>query len=265
MNGQAARWELPAAESQVLLSGPETNDDWVLKAALLELLVRGVLRLFPGEHGRFLRRKVDMVALVSRLEAAHVPTLHAVISAYAKTQDLAQGVPVSDLARVVLMHYRARPRFTGGYVQEVILPALAERGLFSRESDGRAQLFGAEGWFLTRSGLEALVALRTMLETARQSFAAWAGSDQARAGAFIESAGAAVLLLDDVIAALPRLREQRTRDRSVATSAAGAFALNSLLGVFGPGTSDGLESANRVISVRVDEAWRLLNVGRGGE
>lgn len=264
MNEQTTRWELPAAESQVLLSGPETNDDWVLKAALLELLVRGVLRLFQREHG-LVRRKVDMVALVSRLEAAHVPTLHAVINPYAKAQDLAQGVPISDLARVVLMHYRARPRFTGGYVQEVILPALAERGLFSRESDGLAQLFGAEGWFLTRSGLETLVALRTMLETARQSFAAWVGSDQARAGAFIESAGAAVLLMDDVIAALPRLREQRSRDRSVATSAAGAFALNSLLGVFGPGTSDGLESANKVISARVDEAWRLLHVGRGGE
>jgi hypothetical protein len=265
VNERTTRWELPAAESQVLLSGPETNDDWVLKAALLELLVRGVLRLFQGEHGRFVPRKVYMVALVNRLEAAHVPTLQAVINTYAKAQDLAQGVPISDLVRVVLMHYRARPRFTGGYVQEVILPALAERGLFSRESDGRAHLFGADGWFLTRSGLDALVVLRTMLETARQSFAAWAGSDHARAGAFIESAGAAVLLMDDVIAALPRLREQRSRDRSIATSAAGALALNSLLGVFGPGTSDGLESANRVISAGVDDAWRLLYVSRGGE
>lgn len=265
MNGQTKHWELPAAESQVLLSGPETNDDWVLKSALLELLVRGALRLFSGAHGRLRPRKREMVALVSGREVAHVPTLQAVIDAYETPQALAQGVPVSDLARVVLMHYRARPRFTGGYVQEVILPALAERGLFSRESDARAQLLGSEGWFLTRSGLAALVALRTMLETARQSFGAWVGSDPARADAFIESAGGAVLLMDDVIAALPRLREQRSRDRSVATSAAGAFALTSLLGVFGPGTSDGLESASRVISARVDEAWRLLHVGRGGE
>lgn len=265
MNEQTGRWELPAPESQVLLSGPETNDDWVLKAALLELLVRGALRLISGKHGRFVRQKGEMVALVSGREAAGVPTLHAVINAYADAQALAQGVPVSELARAVLMRYRERPRFTGGYVQEVVLPALRERGLFSREADARVQLLGAEGWFLTRSGLATLVALRTMLATARQSFGAWVGSDQARAGAFIESAGAAVFLMDDVIAALPRLREDRSRDRTVATSAAGASALIPLLGGFGPSSSDGLESANRVISAGVDEAWLLLRRGRGGE
>jgi hypothetical protein len=265
VNQQTGRWELPAPESQVLLSGPETNDDWVLKAALLELLVRGVLRLISGKHGRFVRRKGEMVALVSGREAAGVPTLHAVINAYPDAQALTQGVRVSEMARAVLMHYRERPRFTGGYVHEVVLPALGERGLFSREADARAQLLGVEGWFLTRSGLAALVALRTMLATARHSFGAWVGSDQARAGAFLESAGAAVFLMDDVIAALPQLREQRSRNRTVATSADGPFGLTGMLGLFGPGTSDGLESANRVINAGVDEAWLLLRRGRGGE
>ena len=202
--------------------------------------------------------------LKSALGAARVPTLHAVIDAYPKPQALAQGVPVSDLARAVLMRYRERPRFTGGYVQEVVLPALAERGLFSRESDVRVRLLGADGWFLTRSGLVSLVALRTMLATARQSLGEWVGRDQARADAFIEAAGAAVLMMDDVIAALPRLREQRSRGQT-ATTGAGAFALTALLGGFGPGTLDGLELANRVISSGVDEAWLLLRRGRGGE
>jgi hypothetical protein len=265
VNEQTKRWELPAPESQVLLSGPETKDDWVLKAALLELLVRSSLRLISAEHGRFLRGKRELVALVMGRAAAEFPTLQAVIDAYPKPQALAQGVPVGHLARAVLIRYRERPRFTSGYAQEIVLPALADRGLFSREADVRVQLLGAEGWFLTRAGLAALVALRTMLATARQSFGAWVGSDQARAGAFIESAGAAVLLMDDVIAALPRLREQRSRDHTVATSAAGAFALTALVGGFGPGTSDGLESANRVIGAAVDWAWLLLRRGHGGE
>ena len=263
MNEQTGRWELTAAESQVLLSGPETTDDWALKAALLELLVRGALRLFYG-HGR-LGRTHEMLAPIVRLEATPFPTLRAVIETYAQLKAPAQGVPVNHLARAVLIRYRERPRFTGGYVQEVVLPALAERGLFSRERDVRVGLLGAEGWFLTRSGLAALVALRTMLATARQSFGAWVASDQDRAGAFIGSAGAAVLLMDDVIAAVPRLRQQGPPDHTTTMGAVSAFGLSALLGAFGPGTSDGLESANKVISAGVDQAWLVLRRSHGGE
>jgi hypothetical protein len=267
MKDGAPRWELSAPESQILLSGPETRDDWALKAALLELVVRGGLRLSTSESSGILRRKrAHVLVLVKNSDLAAIAALRGVLDAYPQPRlhSNRTAVAVGDLARAVFTRYQKAP--SGGYVNEILLPALDERGLFSREADPRLRLAGAGGWFLTQRGLAALVELRSLLASAREAFGAWLDRDHPRADAFLQTAGPATLLMDDAIAALGRLRERSSAEphaRNVAASSAGAFSLGALAGVFGPGLSDGLDGANKVINAGVDEVWRALHRSSG--
>lgn len=279
----ARRWELSAPESQVLLTGPETTGDLALKAALLELVVRRVLRLASVEYLRLLvfKGRADVlvrdVTLPPREGREQSPdpsasrALQVVLDAYRNPRtypDGTIGCPVEKFAHAVLTRW---PR---GYVHGGVFPALERRGLFAWEG------FGPVGVVLTAEGFAALADLRALLATGRGAFRAWVIDDPERARAFVDLAGPALLLLDDLTPALRKIgrsgigdsgfdecqheRDRRT-ERANLPPTAGAFTVAALAGQFGPGPSDGLDSASFAIAAGVDRAWEALRRASSGD
>ena len=59
-------------------------------------------------------------------------------------------------------------------------------------------------------------------------------------------------------------RDRRT-ERANLPPAAGAFSVAALAGQFGPGPSDGLDSASFAIAAGVDRAWEALRRASSGD
>jgi hypothetical protein len=266
------RWELSAPESQVLLTGAETDNSWALKPALLELVVRRALRLVSVKHRRFLVfSTVSNILVPDRsLDQSTSRSLRVVMEAYPKPRAYAggiAGVPVEKLAQEVFTKHRA----DGGYVQAVVLPSLEQRGLFTHERSLRLGLSDTTRWELTLQGVAALADLRAIMETGRRSIREWVNHDPTRAKAFVEMAGASLLLMGDLIPEVQRLRSWASYGLDKSSSArreleglgANAFSLVALGEQFGPGESDGLDAAFHTIAEGVDRAWDDLH-RRGG-
>jgi hypothetical protein len=274
------KWELSAPESQVLLWGAETSDAWALKPALLELVVRRVLRLGSVEDRRYFLFPT-VVNVLSR-GPGEVPddcrALEVVVAA--KPASLRsysggiQGVSVEKLAQEVFRRYLRRVRVrTGvfrwqrteaGYVRSEVLPELERRGLYARERPERGV---AERWTLTLRGKTALADLRTLMAIGRGSFGAWVDHDPARAAACVERAGTALLLIGGLGPSLERLAQWEANGGAAGRmpdDTADAFRAGALAGTFGPGPFDGLDAAAFTIGEAVDRAWDELHRRGGG-
>jgi hypothetical protein len=278
------RWKLSAPESVVLLWGPETGDAWTLKVALLELIVRKVLRLVSVKHRRLLifpTRSNVLIRGPGRIPPAS-RSLRAVLDAYPTPRiypDGTVGVPVDRLAREVFARYLRGGSVRegeitwswpgGGYVQAVVLPALERRGLYARERSERAG--GPFRWGPTVEGLDALEELRALVATGRESFGEWAQRDPGRARTYVATAGPALLLLGGLTPSLQRLQQWASgrQDAGVAGKPepepdGDALSLDALAGTSDPNAADGLDATFSTLSEDVDRAWQLLHGGGDG-
>lgn len=198
------RWRLSAPESSVLLWGPETRDREVLKLALLELVVRKALRLVSVQERRlyFWTKRTNVLTVDPPVARRPSRSLQAVIDAHPRLFSYSNGTfgaPIEAWARAVFERYRQR----GGYVQAEVLPALEERGFFTREQSMRLGMFASTQWMITPAGESASEELSGLLDTGRVLFglnttgsgAAREAPDPAQVRAYVDAAGAALLLL----------------------------------------------------------------------
>jgi hypothetical protein len=294
------RWELSAPESQMLLWGPETGDAWVVKLAIMELVVRRVLRLVsvPDRRLLFFSKRTTVLVPALRLDDAAGRALTAVVVAFPKTRtypDGTAGVSVERAARAVFSHYLKSGSVqvqgltwswsSGGYGKAVVLPALEQRRLYRREQSSRLGLFPSTTWVLTAEGLAALEELRRIMAIGRGHFAGWVKADPARARSFVDLAGPALLLQGGLTPLLRQLQQwaathgekppkptglgggfRSDAEQGRVPVAGPVFGLAVLAGVFGPGPLDGLDAAFYAIADDVDRAWNaILGSGSGGE
>ncbi len=294
------RWELPAPESQMLLWGPETGDAWLVKQAIMELVVRRVFRLasVPDRRLLFFSKRTNVLIPLHLLDDASSRALLAVTMAFPKARRYADGtigVPVEQVARAVFSQFRKDGSIQvqwevwswsrGGYGKSVVLPALERRGLYRREQSKRLGLFPVTTWILTDEGFEALEELRRIMATGRDQFAGWVTADPAKAKAFVELAGPAILLLGGIGPLLQSLHQSVASEAAPPEASTGwgggfrsdaergpipfpvnAFGLAALAGAFGPGPLDGLDAAFYAVAEDVDRAWdAILSAASGGE
>jgi hypothetical protein len=267
------RWTLPAPESQVLLTGPETPNNWAIKLALKELVLRRVLSVRTVEERRFwvLRRQVSILIPGTHRNDPVSQPLQAVLDVLPQNtvyQDHIHGVPIRSAAIEVIRWYRAG----GGYVEAEVLPELRRQGLYDLYPDA-----GGSRWRLTPKGEGALVQVRELMATGRESFPTWVESDRDRATDFVRMAGPAVLLLGspvpwiwiltmetlsgDESMALPwadPLAEPLPRDLESATASGGSWTVEV-------GSADGDPLPGELIDREVDAATDDGGDGEGGD
>lgn len=296
-------WTLSAPESQVLLTGPETDDAWALKLALAELLVRKRYRLVASRERRstFWSRATNVLVHGIFLGPSAPNPLHAVVQIAPNARtflDGTVGVSVVDLARSVFARYRQQKSIRvngrqmcwtrGSYVQAEVLPSLHARGLYTTEAYTHLKVFHRNRWIVTGAGIDALAELRSLLAFAQGPFRQLIADDPDRAQAFVEHAGASLALLGDPSQGLEVLqrrlgdtpsrppidRDETTRlhpagrpgDKVWAASTVplSLFAVSDWCGVFGPGPRDGFGVAVYWVGVDVDQAYKEI-ASSGGE
>ncbi|MCC6792158.1 MAG: hypothetical protein IT336_10745 [Thermomicrobiales bacterium] len=274
-------WRLSAPESLVLLWGPEAGNAWALKVALLELVVRRVLRLSSVERSRLFRspEQVNMLGPGEQTDWPAPRPLVAVLDVYAGTRPPADGVSVVALATAVFRRNvrRVRTGFLrhrmdrtgGGYVDADVLTVLERQGYYTPESAARLGLVRSTRWHLTPSGERARDELKQFMALGRSAFPDWVTSEPELARSYVERAGPAMLLLGGVAPLLRSLHAQeRTRRRDERDDGFGLrgnpFQAAALAGSFGPEPNDDLDAAFFAISEDVDRAWRDHQQGDGG-
>jgi hypothetical protein len=184
-------WDLSAPASQVLLTGAATPNNWAIKLALKELVLRRALTLVRIEKRRFLRspKQIDVLALRRWPDREVGRSRIGVMEAFPKSQQVvveSTGVPIDVVAAEVMRWYRAG----GGYVQGEVLPELEQRGFYRRIDEGQ----GIQ-WQVTASGAAKLEELRLLMERGTVQFPVWVRQDREQAVRFIHDAGPILLLL----------------------------------------------------------------------
>ena len=269
------RWTLSAPESLVLLWGPDTGDAWAVKVALLELVVREAYRLRAQPRRRLLRgtTAIDILIPALALDTSVGHPLRIVCDvAPAPTISIGgdTGIPARDVARALLTRNFRRVRVRpwrrawdsagGGYVAADVLPALAARGLYTRDHTIWIGASERRQWVLSPAGVAALEELRAMMATGRGAFPQWAANDPPRAVRYLDLAGPSLLLLGGLAPSLERLSRHAASGAgddwpALGDLEAGLTALDALAGTLGPGPTDGLDAAFVAISADVDRAW----------
>ncbi len=246
---RAGRWQLSAPESSVLLAGPGSRDGDVLKLALMELVVRKMLRLVSVQERRlyFWSKRTNVLTVDPPVARPPSRSLRAVMDAHPSLRSHADGTfgaSVEAWAKAVFERYRGR----GGYVQAEVLPSLAERGFFTRQQCERLGMFASTQWMITAAGEAALEELSGLLERGRVLFgldttgfgSARQKPDPAEVQAYVAAAGAAILLLRGYY---PEIRRQLGRVSEQERRSDGAFVVSVGSGQ----ASDGQDSEDRVM------------------
>ena len=194
----ATPWELPAAESHVLLHGLDDNDPRPFKLAVMELVARRVLALTEvAERGAYNRPHTTSV-LSSGAEPRE-PTersLAAVWRLFRATPrhpfaDGTIGLSFADFGVVARRRYGQVGRFA---TQEV-LPTLIERGYYAREERRLLGIFRSGRYVVTPAGRAAQAELQRRVELGEQEFGGWARNDPNRALLYAGMAGSSLLLM----------------------------------------------------------------------
>jgi hypothetical protein len=95
------------------------------------------------------------------------------------------GAPVEALAQAVQQRYGS----LDGYVSHEVMPALIERGLYSREEYRQFFVVPASRYVLTPAGRAARAELEGLVALGSQQFGGWTRQDPGRALAFMGMAG----------------------------------------------------------------------------
>ena len=205
------RWQLTAPESLVLRDGPHAKPAEVVKLALLELVARRALRLVEVEtRGLFGRRGTEVVigtgSQAAPADGPLGPVATLALDAKAHTYpDGTVGIGLRSFAMTCAARFGRPPRL---YIDRWVLPALVERGLYTRIDRKVLGVVPQTSWALTGEGELARHRLQELTTTAEHEVDDWAERDPARLARFLATAGGAALL---VPAAYPAFEAFATR------------------------------------------------------
>src|SRR3712207_3244607 len=135
MTQASTPWRLSAPESFVLLNGPSASGSEAFKLGVLELVTRNVVTIVNVEEsGMFGRRKTTALLVDGAAGEPDSRPLRSILDLYRQQRprtlkDGTSGVPVAELAQAASRQYRS----IGKYVEQDVLPALIEQGLYARE------------------------------------------------------------------------------------------------------------------------------------
>ena len=218
---------LGAPELYVLLHGPDANASEVFKLALQELVGRGSIILGTFQQGSGPTTTWTAVVVASQTQPGEIArSLHSVLDAYAGLPaqtpvDRGTGVTVPELARAL----RSRHGGTlSQWVTDEVMPTLVERGLYTEEQVKRLGLLSSTRYEPTNEGNAAQAMLQASLKRAAEQFPDWAAHDRARAGAFLATAGSAVLLLPELRPAIEQLHAASPGARKMMAAGAETMA-----------------------------------------
>jgi uncharacterized membrane protein YgcG len=217
----ATRWQLTAPESFVLLNGPRASGSEAFKLGVMELVTRGALRLDNVTQGRLRRHEVVRLRDGPRAVTPRERALEPIWSIYQRTpshsfEDGEHGTRVENVARAAARHYGKLSR----YIDQDVLPALVERGLFERKEGRILWIFPTTRHDYTSEGLAARAELQTLLDLGQQGSLAWR-DDPNRALDYATVAGAAVLMQPDLF---PYMRRSRADLSGTDTGYVGAYS-----------------------------------------
>jgi hypothetical protein len=202
--------------------------------------------------------------------------LQAVVQSYPQTKtylDGTRGVSIANLSKAVFTRYRLPRGTSGSYVMTEVLPSLLSRGLFRHVAEKRLFESSTERhWEITDLGMTKLAELNKLLEIGRGPFREWITSDPAKARAFVEIAGPALILLGDLskeirqLIGIPDTRERREPPQPDPTPTGkerempwlpfglGAIVLTDWEGFYGAGALDEAGDAVSAIGTEIDQA-----------
>lgn len=215
------RWELPGAESFVLLEGPSTDGKRAMKLALLELVARRRLAVVNVEESkRFGRTKHTAVLRSTEGTGQLAGSLASVMDHYDRNpkhsyRDGTVGIPVADLAQAI-----AQDEGPSGWVKRVLLPELQIHGLYEQQTRRALGILTRTSWERTTAGELARADLVRRTGQGERGFRDWVDTEPALALAFVDVAGSSLLLMDAFHPDIRRLREQ-TATNSGASLASG--------------------------------------------
>ena len=207
------RWELPAAESYVLLEGPSADGKRALKLALLELVARRRLAVVNVEEQKRFGRIKHTAVLRSTGGAGRLSgSLASVMDHYDRNpkHSYTEGIPVTQVARAV-----AEDGGLSGWVKRVVLPQLQIHGLYEQRTHKSLGIFSRTRWERTAAGELARADLVRRTGQGERGFRDWVDTDPARALAFVGVSGSSLLLMDALHPDIRRLREQASSDSGV--------------------------------------------------
>ena len=208
-------WQLTAPESLAIRDGPSADRAQAIKLGLLELITRNSLRLVDAT-GRNWRGRDQVEKLLVR-GSQPLPSsgaLARIATAFHNTPekrfaDGKSGRAIKDVART----FATDPRTRGNrYVQEVLLPELAGRGLYVRQLDHVLGIFPRTRWFLTSEGERRRAELLDMLANGERDLARAPNRDPRQAAAVLATAGAAALLRTSAYLEMAELSRRLRQD-----------------------------------------------------
>ncbi len=232
-----SRWQLSAPESHVLQYRGSCYLTEPFKLAVKELVTRRVLRVQRIQPGGLSGGRPEYALVDGPLIASEVPPpLSSVLGVYrahrkslnvleaeSTVADHVTGVSVKQLRKAARQEFGKVEHY---HVREVV-PALVERGLLS--ASGSRGLKREPDWDWTPAGRQADSELGEWMALGRKSLASCAAKgDLLTAAAYVEGAGALLLLMPDLYPELQQL-ESRLQQSAVGHGAAD-----------GPDTRDGL-------------------------
>jgi len=199
-----APWELTAPESHVLIYNGDAYGVEPVKLAVKELIARQVLRAEIVTRGR-LRKDAPALYEGARPNGSVAPALAPMLSAFnaARRRAPGNGVFLSDLRAAA----RAEVGRLERYHEEHVVPLLVGRGLL---------IYGSARGFSTRptcrctaAGRDAESELQRWIALGRENLARWRADEPAHAVAYLQGAGAALLLAEDLY---PEISELHRND-----------------------------------------------------
>ena len=215
----ATRWTLPAAETVALLAAPRHPDGTeVARRMLMELTARRAVRVVRTRRRGWVRGRREVAAFV---DGSGGPPASGLLAgawrvyreAGAETfADGARGVDVRRLVRLLWDRYGSADGLGRAASEALVARRLATVVETRRYGIGRHRTFP-----LTPAGEQAAADLGRWLEVGRERHEAWtaggAEGDAAEAVAFAARAGAAVLLLDELLPDLALVSASLRRDQ----------------------------------------------------
>lgn len=198
-------WRFSAPEAYALLNGSRAKGEQVLRLALLELIVRGRLRL---RMARSILRLQTPALYAGQDGSAHLtPALEELLrlrDRRARRSWRADGrVYVGDLAKSAC----AKHTTSWGFMEQRVLVPLEARRLYRRRTVHRLGFIPDREWEPTAAGEETATGLRKDLALGERDFRGWTDRDRSRALRYLDLMGPAVLLAPRLYPDIRRLGE----------------------------------------------------------
>jgi hypothetical protein len=188
----AANMGLSAPEAFVLLSLPKFDIPKTLKLGFMGLLAEGMLKIDEEQRPGVLRvRRIVHLRVATRAPDALSPLAASLVR-------IVRAAEPSGLMKDVVK--QARREYGAAYirlVQEYVYPALAGRGLAESRKSRLLGLVPVTRYFRTPAGEVEKIRVESAMRDAR-SIPQYLDRDPAQAAALVATAGAAILLVEEL-------------------------------------------------------------------